>query len=196
MVVLPTPPFWLATAMRIISSPSPLSRRRCTNSASVTLCSTWNAPCHACCASTSSAAAPRPFGSTQTVLVVDRCADIFKQFGELCHGAGGDYVVLPLSAFGLAGTTVAFSPSDSHTLWRNSARRRRGSISVTGPSTMQATTTPGSPAPDPTSDPGGARRGSKRTNCAELRMWRSQRWSSVEADTRFWRPFSSFNSAA
>ena len=77
--------------------------------------------------------------------------------------------------------TVASSRSDSHALWRNSARRRRGSTKVTGPSTRQAMTIPGRSGARSDIDPGRPGRGSNRTSCAESRMWRSHRSSSVDA---------------
>src|SRR6185369_9859251 len=60
---------------RFAFTPVPTTIR---DSGSVRLRSTWNAPCHACWASASSASALRPFGRTHKLFLVDRCADIFS----------------------------------------------------------------------------------------------------------------------
>ena len=77
----------------------------------------------------------------------------------------------------------------------NEARNRRGSTSVTDPATRQAMTIPGNPAPDPTSIQDAPVCGSKRTSCAESKMWRSQMCSRLDADTRFWRGLSTITSS-
>ena len=51
---------------------------------------------------------------------------------------------------------------------RNSTRRRRGSIRVIGPSVKSATTSPGSPAPEPMSAQEAPSTGSKRANWAGI----------------------------
>ena len=131
-------------------------------SASVTLGSTRNTPCHARRASASSRSAMRPLGSAQTVFLVDRCADISSRRGS---GATARAVIMsnsPWTRSAFVHRTFVRNSNDSPTLWRKSARSRRGSTRVTGPSTRQAMTRPGSPAPDPISiqaEPGPGRSG-------------------------------------
>ena len=117
-----------------------------------------------------------------------------EQSAERRHRAGGDDIEFAADALGLAhGRPSRRRPSASTTLWRNSARSRRGSTRVTGPSTRQAMTIPGRPAPEPMSTQDAPARGSNRTSCAESRMWRSHR--SRPASTRK-RDFGAVSSAA
>src|SRR5205085_10025245 len=60
---------------RLALTPVPMTIQE---SLSVTLRSMWNVPCHARLASASSLGPLLPFGSAQTVLLVDRCWDILR----------------------------------------------------------------------------------------------------------------------
>ena len=68
----------------------------------------------------------------------------------------------PLIRSILAHCTVAGSDNAATTPRKNSARSRRGSTKVTGPSARHAITIPGKPAPEPTSTQDAPVRGSKR----------------------------------
>ena len=77
VVVLPTPPFWFATAIRIIAASSLPARRTPSAtmiraSGSVTLGSSRNSPCHEGSSASSSVCAFRPLGSSQTLFAVDK----------------------------------------------------------------------------------------------------------------------------
>ena len=102
MVVLPTPPFWFATAMRIIASPSPLFRpRSCEFGVGDTLFHVEHTlprlpgfdqfRCRA------SPLRQRPDG-----LSCGQMCGYLQQIGHFGYSTGGDYVVFPSSALGLA----------------------------------------------------------------------------------------------
>ena len=97
--------------------------------------------------------AVRPLGSAQTVFLVDRCADSLSKSLKLCHRARSDDIVSPSTRSALAQTILTARSSNSAVLWRKSARKRRGSTSVTGPSARQATTIPGNRGPRTDVDP-------------------------------------------
>ena len=142
VVVLPTPPFWFATATLIIasSSPPPLSAPGSGIPDPCTLCSTVNVTvpvslrlrqfrfAHSC-----------PWEAPRPSLLWTDGARYRKQSVERRDRASGDHVELALDALDLC--AVDRDPFDEPKRLRRSlqesARRRRGSIRVTGPSTRR-----------------------------------------------------------
>ena len=96
VVVLPTPPFWLATAIRINVFPSAFGEPRLATticaSASVRLGSRRKSPCHEDRAASSSDLAFRPLGRIQTVPGVEKRSASASSFGKRREGAGADHV--------------------------------------------------------------------------------------------------------
>ena len=179
-MVLPTPPFWFATAIRIIAR-FPLPARRTPSatmicaSGSVTLGSSRKSPCHEGSSASSSVSAFRPLGSSQTLFAVEnpvpKCSNRSKGAKARAlitsNRRGGTRSALP------ATISTAIS-SDSAARARNSALSRRASIRVTGPWCSAATISPGKPAPVPRSTQEASGAGANRSNWAESAMWRAQ----------------------
>ena len=94
----------------------------------------------------------RPLGSTHMRFSCGQMMGYLEQTGKRRDGTGGDHVVMfPRRAPPSRQRQLTSSRSNSHALWRKSARSRRGSTKSPGRSTRQAITMPGRPAPEPRS---------------------------------------------
>ena len=202
VVVLPTPPFWLAIAMmcEIVASFSSSADHsafvgriwrsaRIMPSGSVRLGIRWTVMCHFAWASVNSSSTLRPFWNRHRPFDERSGWAHDSNFGK---GARARAVMSP--AHDAATCSMRLLTIRTCVLVSRAASRRKlaflesASIRVTGLSTHMARMRPGKPAPEPRSmilTTGGTR----GTSCRLSAMWRDQRSSRSAGATRLMRVF-------